>query len=107
MKIKEIISEERIIFDNGNEITFYHDRDCCEWNWADFDAIRNDVNIHHDFDENLIFDFHDGLGFSFGDSECKIVVPCYSDQNGYYSIDIDILYNGTSVAHGDCEERFL
>lgn len=106
MKIAKIISEEKIIFDNGNEITYDHEQDCCEFNWADFDTIKNDVNIDHDFDENLKFEFVDELGFMFGDDECKIFVPCYSDQNGYYTVSISIYYKGKIVTQGDCESRF-
>lgn len=36
MKIKET-TEEAIIFDNGNTITFYHEQNCCEINYADFE----------------------------------------------------------------------
>lgn len=32
-------------------------------------------------------------------------IPCYSDQNGYYSSDIDIFYDGRHVFNVDCEER--
>jgi hypothetical protein len=32
-------------------------------------------------------------------------VPCYSEQNGYYSNDIDILLDGWKVLNVECEER--
>ena len=111
MKIKEV-TDERILFDNGNTITFDHEPDCCEYNYADFSTLtKNNVNYDYDFDEDLIFSFEDGLGFCFGSKDeynymHGIYIPCYSDQNGYYSTDIEILYNGKVVLQGYCDELF-
>lgn len=111
MKIKEVTSEH-ILFDNGNTITFEHDRDCCEYNYADFSVLtENNVNYSFDFDEELIFAFADSLGFVFGSRDEDnnlhgVFIPCYSDQNGYYSTDIDILYNGKVVLQGYCDKLF-
>ena len=30
-------------------------------------------------------------------------VPCYTEQNGYYSGDVDIYYNGKPVLNTECE----
>ena len=38
MKILKI-TESSIEFDNGKEITFDHDQDCCEFNYADFEQL--------------------------------------------------------------------
>lgn len=46
------------------------------------------------------FEFVDGSGFRFGDNRMMHFVPCYSDQNGYYSDEIDIYYNGEKVCDG-------
>jgi len=110
MKIKEV-TDEHILFDNGNTITFEHDRDCCECNYADFGTLtKNNVNYGFNFNEELIFEFIDGMGFRFGSKDSNdvihwIFIACYSDQNGYYSNDIDILYNGNQVLNGICEEH--
>lgn len=32
-----MVSEKALGFDNGNKITYDHDQDCCEFNYADFD----------------------------------------------------------------------
>lgn len=93
MRIKEI-TDERITFDNGNYITYDHEQDCCEWNYADFSYLVGEAGImDYDFPEELIFEFASGYGFRFGSDYRKFFVPCYSDQNGYYSSDIDIYYN--------------
>lgn len=93
MRIKEITSE-RITFDNGNYIVYEHERDCCEWNYADFSYLIDEAGImSYDFPEKLVFEIVSGSGFRFGSAYKKFFVPCYSEQNGYYSDDIDIYYN--------------
>lgn len=111
MKIEKV-TDEAIIFDNGNKITFDHEQDCCENNYADFSILdERTVNYDFNFDEDLTFKFVDGAGFMFGSKDALryihwIFIPCYSDQNGYYSTDIDIYYNGNKVLSGLCEEQF-
>ena len=93
MRIKEITGE-RIIFDNGNYIAYEHGPDCCEWNYADFSYLVDEAGImSYDFPEELTFEIVSGSGFRFGSAYKKFFVPCYSEQNGYYSDDIDIYYN--------------
>lgn len=105
MKIKRV-TENEIVFDNGNLITYFHDQDCCEHNYADFSVLTKDtIYIDHDFDPNLQFEFIENEGFTFGDEIAKIFIPCYSCQNGWYSPDIEIRYNGERVLYGDCEEK--
>lgn len=96
MKIKEI-TEEEIIFDNGNRILFDHEQDCCEHNYADFNQI-DDIVREWEFDENLKFELCSGSGFRFGNEGRMIFVPCYSYQNGYYSTEINIYYG---YRHGE------
>ena len=97
MKIVKI-TEEAIIFDNGNTITFDHDQDCCEWNYADFQQIDYKEIYSMEFDENLLFESVEEAGFRFGSHPLRMIfVPCYSDQNGYYTNNICIYYNGKLV----------
>lgn len=91
MKI-EYITNERIVFDNGSYITYEHDPDCCELNYADFRSIDSHA-WGYNFDDNLIFESYSGYGFGFGDNANMMFrIPCYSCQNGYYSNDLDIVY---------------
>lgn len=103
MKIKEI-NEEKIIFNNGYILKYYHEQDCCEQVYAEFE-ILNDYNISTktgkiinikdiDFEENLE-DLIQGIeeeGFNMiskiGE---KFFVPCYNSQNGYYSDDLELI----------------
>lgn len=92
MRIKQV-TDEKILFDNGNEIFFNHRRDCCEINYADFCNLNeNNINYNYNFDENLSFESVDELGFKFGSNGRWIFIPCYSEQNGYYTTEIDIYY---------------
>lgn len=86
----------KIVFDNGNEITYDHVQDCCEDNYADFIQL-DDLAKETEFDEDLKFEALDELGFRFGNEGKMFFIPCYSVQNGYYSSDVDIFYNGKHV----------
>jgi hypothetical protein len=103
MKIKKVIVDEAIVFDNGNKITFDHCQDCCEYNYADFSILNpNVINFDYDFDENLKFETVDE-GFKFGSDGHWIFIPCYSEQNGYYTTEIDIYYNDKEVLSFDAQ----
>lgn len=105
MKIASI-TDEKILFDNGNSITFDNRADCCEYNYADFEQL-DDIARATTFDPNLEFQACEESGFLFGNRPGKMFfVPCYSRQNGYYSTDVDIYYNGKLVAHLNCQEDF-
>ena len=117
MKIQRV-TDEFIEFDNGNKIEYKHEQDCCEDNYADFENLtERNVNYYFDFDEDLTFEFIDGMGFRFGSKPkglyglCNdymrwIFIPCYSFQNGWYSTGIDIYYKGEIVLrNGECEEH--
>ena len=105
MKIKEV-NDKKILFDNGNVITFDHEQDWCEYNYAQFDALE-ELAFEIEFDENLTFEAVDGSGFRFGNLPQKMFfIPCYSSQNGYYSDYIDIYYNGENVIGLSCQEDY-
>ena len=96
MKIVKVDSGA-IEFDNGGMITFDHDQDCCESNYADFEQLEERA-MDVEFVENLKFEKVDGYGFRFGNGGNEMFfIPCYSEQNGYYSSDVDIYYDGEHV----------
>ena len=95
MRIKGIV-DGILVFDNGSCITFDHEQDCCEDNYADFDQLESEA-CDFSFQEPLDFEMVE-YGFLFGNKGVRMFfVPCYSDQNGYYTQDVDILYNGVKV----------
>lgn len=90
------IDDDGIHFDNGKSITAYHYADCCEDNYADFKQVEQSA-LETTFQQPLAFSIVHGYGFRFGDERQMFFVPCYSDQNGYYSDTIDIFYDGKRV----------
>lgn len=86
--------ENELEFDDGTKITCDHDQDCCEYNYAAFDAI-DDICRATNFDTSkLVFESCE-YGFRFGNAPAKMFyVPCYSDQNGYYTDEVDVYLNG-------------
>ena len=67
MKIKEI-TDYTIVFDNGNIISYEHDQEWCEWNYADF-AQMDDIARMTEFDEDLDFEEVPEVGFRFGNND--------------------------------------
>lgn len=103
-KIKQV-TYDMILFDDGSKITYDHQRECCEENFADFEQI-DDIAKNTDFDtNNMLFESVEGSGFRFGNKGKMFFVPCYSDQNGYYTEHIDIYYNDDAVLGFNCEWR--
>ena len=106
MKHKIIaITDACVEFDNGSVITCEHIADCCEYNYADFEQLEVEI-LNKTFDlSKLVFERSGDYGFRFGDSPLNMwFVPCYSDQNGWYSNDLDIYYDNNRVLQVYCEE---
>ena len=111
MKITEVNDNYIIFGDNAYRIRFDHDQDCCERNYADFEQL-DDLARAHDFNmKEMQFEPLDHAGFRFGDNRRTFFVPCYSEQNGYYTIDLDIYFDDlvnkicTCVIHDlQCDE---
>lgn len=93
-----VVTADEIIFDNGDVISFDHEQDCCEYNYADFSILTpNVVNFDYNFSYPLKFESIEELGFKFGSNGRWIFIPCYSEQNGYYTDEIDIYYTHNNV----------
>lgn len=86
------VSADGIRFDNGHGLSDYHSQQCCENNYADWKQLE-ELAYDTNFDEPLTLESVDDYGFRFGNPPLKMFfVPCYSEQNGYYSYDIEIEY---------------
>lgn len=104
-KIKTI-NYEKIEFSDGSKITFDHNDECCERNYADFEQL-DDIARNTEFDtNNMLFEAVPESGFRFGNTNKMFFIPCYSVQSGYYTTDIDIYYNEEKVLSFSCEECF-
>jgi hypothetical protein len=102
MKIKKI-THNAIIFDNGSKIDYDHKTDCCEDNYADFEQLEESAH-NETFEEKLIFEQHE-TGFRFGNEGKMYYIPCYSEQNGYYTCEIEIYFNDEKVLSFECEVK--
>lgn len=103
MKIVQI-TDERIIFDNGYILKYYHEQDCCEHVYADFKILNTynlstktgkEINIKEiNFEEDIqhLIEGIKDTGFNMiskiGE---KFFVPCYNEQNGYYGSDLELI----------------
>ena len=105
VKIKSTSLEE-LVFSDGSKLLSDHSADCCECNYADFTSLDDSPILNQVF-TTLTFEKVDGYGFKMN----GYMVNCYSEQNGYYSSDVDILFqtkNGkeaTRLFNIDCELR--
>ena len=100
------IEEDYIEFNDGRKITFRNDEMWAR-NYAAFSALKDCGVQHVKFntkDKDIQFEKAANHGFRFGDGIMMFFVPCYSEQNGYYSCDLDILFDGQVVltAEGEC-----
>lgn len=114
MKIKKI-EYGRIEFDNGNTLCDYHENDCCEHVYADFENLQvltkigsNSINSNDlEFDENLFanIELMEGVGFKIKDKNgIELFVSCYDIQNGYYSSNLELVYT-KRVSGSSIEEK--
>lgn len=85
MKILKITSEQ-IEFDDGTTITHHHEQDCCESVYADFESLKDQDIKEKDFKEIKIEGVK-GSGFRLN----GYFIPCYNEQNGYYSDDLELV----------------
>lgn len=110
-------NDEKVTFSDGSYVTYQHEQDCCEWNYADFSVldIMYDGSEFKDYSvEPVKYGFNLVLmGVVYRrnktwNPETKIYIPCYSDQNGYYANDVDVVVVGKEryvVANIEAEER--
>ena len=102
--------EDGIKFSDGTEISTYHSQDCCEHVYADWSYI-----LENDFPKNIrgisisiVPNSGILLHFELGNPHEKvppIFVPCYNEQNGYYSSNLELIAsNGNAYFVVDVSE---
>lgn len=90
---KVIKVDKAIYFDDGSKLYDYHDQDCCESHFLDFDHITLD-----DF-EGAEFDLSGEFFKKIEDYGIELVpvkgysvkIPGYGYNNGYYGTNIDLI----------------
>lgn len=91
MKISRYGEDLGIEFDNGSLLYDYHNQECCEYNYADWNQLEKSA-LDYEFDEKTFKLVPNDYGFRFGDESRTFYIPCYSEQNGYYSDSVNIVY---------------
>lgn len=87
-----------IKFDNGVEIECYHSQECCEDVYADCKSI-DDLVENLEFDTNTLIFEALNTGFRFGNNSSNMTfVPCYNEQNGYYSGNITVFLKKSVIS---------
>lgn len=87
-------NDQLILFSDGSTITYDYEQECCEVNYADFSVLEMFYNDEEFIDFTIEY-AEDGfllilLGVGLVPHAKKIFIPCYSEQNGYYSNNITV-----------------
>lgn len=111
MKIKTI-EEERIIFDDNSRLYSYHETNCCESHYLDFNMLKNynvspktgrTLDIYQqefDFSNGVNFKRVEGMGILLFDVEGNsYLINGYGYNNGYYSDEIILIYEKDKEKH--------
>ena len=89
------VTEEYIQFSNRRKIEYGFSGHDCEDSYADFLQVDELGRIAAYYEDGLIFEAVDGLGFYFGNVEGTMTfVPCFSKEKGRCTSELDIYYNG-------------
>jgi hypothetical protein len=87
VKVTGINEGNGLTFSDGTTITDYHEQDCCESVYADWGQL-NDQLITEDDTKELVISGNPLIGIVLNG---KYAVPCYNEQNGYYSSDLQLV----------------
>lgn len=111
MKIKTI-EEERVIFDDNSKLYSYHETNCCESHYLDFNMLKNynvspktgkKLDIYKqefDFSNGVNFKRVEGMGILLFDVEGNsYLINGYGYNNGYYSDEIILIYEKDKEEH--------
>ena len=96
----KIIFDEDVIILNGE-----HNQDCCEHVYADFKTLKDYLPQLKEIYKKLIIKGVPEMGImlcfepDYGHTE-KVFIPCYNDQNGYYSSDLELV-----IKHNDLSKK--
>ena len=83
-KVKHM-NEEIIAFSNGLTITFFHEQDCCESVYCDFEQVES--LFKKQIYTELIIEMVENCGIRVN----GFFIPCYDVSNGYYSSDLELI----------------
>lgn len=92
MRLKEI--GDGLLFDDGTTVQDYHQQTCCEHVYADWQQLQDTTIWDEEFDDVVI----EGVP-NAGIRVNKYFVPCYNEQNGYYSSNLRITVQRPGLGH--------
>lgn len=102
--------EGELILTDGTVISDFHEQDCCENVFADWDSLEDLKTFFEEGFTSLIISKVPGFGFNIlvGDGFCedlRYFVPCYNYQNGYYSSKLELtIKGGTGTVYFDISD---
>jgi len=106
-KVIKITSDE-IQFDNGYTLYSWHDQDCCESHYLDFEHIKVDDfdGVYFDLSSNTFFRRIEKYGIELVPIKgYSVKIPGYGSNNGYYSSElILVLKNNEETRKFDISE---
>ena len=87
------ITDECVLLSNGVNISSYHEQDCCERVYADWEGLLHAVDDIGGFHKITFLTVQNiGVMLEFYHVHDiipkKVLVNCYDDQNGYYSSEL-------------------
>jgi hypothetical protein len=85
MKVKSF--KDGLEFDNGTSVVDDHSQDCCENVYADWSQLKDTDIMNHEFPAEIKIEGVEGSGFRID----GYFVPCYNQQNGYYSGNLKLV----------------
>ncbi len=103
------LTDEKVTFDDGTTVEYEHEQDCCEHVYAKFENLRDSPLMYAYNTVNTVeIEKVPSVGFKI----CGYFVPCYNQQNGYYSGNLTILVtkpNGEveKIDISDCVEDWI
>lgn len=92
MKVVEI--DDGLIFDNGWKLSSYHDSDCCEWHYLDFEHLNLDdfKDLEFDLTSDNFFGKIPDYGIELKPIKgWAVKIPGYGNNNGYYSTNLTLV----------------
>lgn len=91
-KIKTYSNDDGVVFTDGSRLTSHHSPDCCEYNYADFEgSISDSILEGMNFDKIVLSRAESGFLLN------GHMINCYSEQNGYYSDDVDVYFHDNTT----------
>lgn len=111
-EVTDVIIDGSIIikYGDGEEISLedYHDQDCCESVYADYDNLDQLREIKGKEIGEFIIKGVENVGFLLCVARTKVFIPCYNSQNGYYSSSLSLkIENGANTTEIDISDYLV